>query len=82
MTFHASHPIIRRLSSSQLRFLKPSSLSQMRREVWGNLGNDDVLRRLREYLQASSALSFAARGQQYTDDDLDKLRTRGGDYVS
>ncbi|CAN0296488.1 unnamed protein product, partial [Ascophyllum nodosum] len=31
--------------------------------------------------QASSALSFAARGQQFTDEELRQLRIRAEDYV-
>lgn len=70
------------LYGSQVRFLKPTSLAQMRNDVWGNLTDDEVLSRLKEYLQASSALSFAARAQEYTDRDLRELHLRAGDYVS
>lgn len=62
--------------------MKPVALNQMRRDVWGNLNDEDVLKRLKEYLQASSALSFAARGQQFTDEELRQLRIRAEDYVS
>lgn len=70
------------LYGSQVRLLKPTSLAQMRNDVWGNLTDDEVLSRLKEYLQASSALSFAARAQEYTDSDLGELHLRAGDYVS
>lgn len=40
------------------------------------------MNRLREYLQASSALSFAAHGQVFTDADLPQVHIRAGDYVS
>ena len=62
--------------------MKPVALNQMRRDVWGGLNDEDVLARLKGYLQASSALSFAARGQQFTDEELRQLRIRAEDYVS
>ena len=62
--------------------MKPVALNQMRRDVWGGLNDEDVLGRLKGYLQASSALSFAARGQQFTDEELRQLRIRTEDYVS
>ena len=62
--------------------MKPVALNQMRRDVWGGLNDEDVLGRLKGYLQASSALSFAARGQQFTDEELLQLRIRAEDYVS
>lgn len=43
---------------------------------------EDKLGRLREYIQSSSALSFAAKGQVFTDSDLRQLHVRAGDYVS
>lgn len=49
--------------------------------MWGNITDDDVLQRLRQYLQASSALSFAAHAQEFTDDDLRHVRLLAGDYV-
>ena len=61
--------------------MKPAALNQMRRDVWGDLSDEDVLGRLKEFLQASSALSFAARGQQFTDEELRQLRVRAQDYV-
>ena len=61
--------------------MKPAALNQMRRDVWGDLSDEDVLGRLKEFLQASSALSFAARGQQFTDEELRQLRIRAQDYV-
>ena len=62
--------------------MKPVALNQMRRDVWGDLNDEDVLGRSKGYLQASSALSFATRGQQFTDEELRQLRIRAEDYVS
>ena len=62
--------------------MKPVALNQMRRDVWGGLNDEDVLGRLKGYLQASSALSFAAQGQQFTDEKLRQLRIRAEDCVS
>ena len=60
--------------------MKPVALNQMRRDVWMN--DEEMLGRLKGYLQASPALSFAARGQQFTDEELRQLRIRAEDYVS
>ena len=62
--------------------MKPVALNQMRRDVWGDLNDEDVLGRLKGYLQASFALSFAAQGQQFTDEELRQLRIWAEDYVS
>lgn len=52
-------------------------------EVWAEGATDEAkLDRLRQYLQASSALSFAAHGQVFTDADLEDVHVRAGDYVS
>lgn len=66
----------------QKRYLKTTALKQMREEVWGDLSDNSVLDLLKQYLQASSALSFASRGQQFQDSDLSELHVRAGDYVS
>ncbi|CAN0237254.1 unnamed protein product, partial [Ascophyllum nodosum] len=66
---------------AMVREIPPAALNQMRRDVWGDLSDEDVLGRLKEFLQASSALSFAARGQQFTDEELRQLRIRAQDYV-
>lgn len=67
----------------QTHYLSKTALKKMREEVWGkNVSNAYVMDRLRQYLQASSALSFACHGQVFTDEDLDELLLRAGDYVS
>ncbi|CAB1111965.1 unnamed protein product [Ectocarpus sp. CCAP 1310/34] len=50
--------------------------------MWGDVSPEEVRDRVLEYFQASSSLSFAANGQEFTDLDLDELHTRAGDYVS
>ena len=66
---------------SQTRYLRPAALNKTRQNVGEDLNDWDVLARLRQFLQASSALSFAARAQEYTDEDLLQLHVRGEDYV-
>lgn len=66
----------------QKQYLKTTALKQMRQEVWGDLSDNGVLDLLKQYLQASSALSFASRGQRFNDSDLSELHVRAGDYVS
>ena len=58
------------------------ALRKLNEEVWGNLTDIGMLERLRQYIQASSALSFAAHGQVYTDSDLRQVHIRAQDYVS
>ncbi|CAB1108042.1 unnamed protein product [Ectocarpus sp. CCAP 1310/34] len=62
-------------------YLSSNALRAQNIEVWGRLNDEGVLDRLRQYLQASSALTFAARGQVFSDSDLVELHVRAGDMV-
>ena len=75
----ADYPPVSRLS--QTHHLRPAALQKVRLNAGGNLSDSDVLLTLKRYLQASSALSFAARAQEFTDGDLEELHVRAGDYV-
>lgn len=68
--------------NNQRHNLNSTAINKLNTEVWGGLSDEGALDRLREYFQASSSLSFAANGQEFTDSDLRQLHTRAGDYVS
>ncbi|CAM9852008.1 unnamed protein product [Laminaria digitata] len=53
----------------------------MRDEVWGETSPQQTVTLLRDYVHASSALSFAARALEYTDADVAEVHKRAGDYV-
>lgn len=66
----------RTVARSQRHYLNSTALNKLNAEVWGGLSDDGILARLRLYIQASSSLSFAANGQEFTDSHLRQLHER------
>ncbi|CBJ30620.1 hypothetical protein Esi_0204_0058 [Ectocarpus siliculosus] len=70
------------LSTATMKhYLNSTALKKYNGEIWGHVSPEEARDRVLEYFQASSSLSFAANGQEFTDFDLLQLHTRAGDYV-
>ena len=67
------------LYNVQKRFLKGTELKHLR-ERWGG-GDNVVLRRLRELIQAASKMTFAVRSPSFTDRELARLKRRSRNPV-
>ncbi|CAN0405903.1 unnamed protein product, partial [Ectocarpus sp. 8 AP-2014] len=65
----------------QKHYLNSTVLKKYNEEIWGDVSPEEARDRVLEYFQASSWLSFAANGQEFTDFDLLQLHTGAGDYV-